>query len=151
MKTTFSFVLVAFLILSGVAKSDIVSAQGNGLLQRTVPMYSSELYSIPLVCDGVEIDHLNGTLDIFCRMHYENGIIVWMIHNFNGFLTSNKTGEEFEIRGTRKIDNVDKDYTFRANIEGDQGSHYILFGSSNTLSPNSLIIDKAVCPAGSGQ
>ena len=151
MKTKISFVLVAFLILLGVAKSDIASAQGNGLLQRTVPMYSSELYSIPLVCDGVVFDHLNGRLDIFCRMHYENGKIVWMIHNFSGTLTSSSTGEDFEINGTRKIDNDETDYTFRANITGDLGSHYILFGSSNTLLPTGLTIYKGVCPSGAGQ
>jgi hypothetical protein len=150
MKTTISFTLVAFMVLLGVAKSEVTSAQGNGLLQGTVPMYSSELYSIPLVCDGVEIDHLEGRLDIFCRMHYENGIIIWMIHNFSGSLTSS-TGEVFEINGTRKIDSVEKDYTFRANIKGSLGSHYILFGSSNTLKPTDLTIYKAVCPSGADQ
>jgi hypothetical protein len=151
MKITISFVLLAFMLLLGIAKSEVASAQGNGLLERTVPMYSSELYSIPLVCYGVEVDHLNGKLDIFCRMHYENGSIVWMIHNFSGFLTSSRTGEVFEINGTRKIDSVEKDYTFRANIAGDLGSHYILFGSSNTLKPTDLTIYKAVCPSGAGQ
>jgi hypothetical protein len=139
------------MLLLGVAKSEVVSAQGNGLLERTVPMYSSEVYSIPLVCEGVAVDHLDGRLDIFYRMHYENGIIVWMIHNFSGSLTSSLTGEVFEINGTRKIDNVEKDYTFRANITGDLGSHYILFGSSNTLKPATLIIEKAVCPSGAGE
>lgn len=123
MKTTFTSVLLAFMLLLGVAKSEVASAQGKGLLERKVPMYSSELYSIPLVCEGVEVDHLNGRLDIFCRMHYENGVIVWMIHNFSGSLTSSSTGEVFDINGTRKIDSVDKDYNFRANITGDLGSH----------------------------
>jgi hypothetical protein len=157
MKTAIYFVLVAFLILLGGAKSDVNSAvQPNenqlksGPTDQTVPMYTREMYSIPLICDGVEIDRLNGMLEVFCRMHYENGKIIWMIHNFSGFLTGS-TGEVFEIKGTRKIDSIEKDYTFRTNIKGDRGSHYILFGSSITTSPYTLTIDKAICPSGPNQ
>lgn len=156
MKTAISFVMIAFLILLGSAKSDFSTElqPDKSLLQpgpgdQTVPMFTSELYSIPIICDGVVIDHLNGRLDVFCRMHYDNGVIVWMIHNFSGFLAGS-TGEVFEVAGTRKIDSVEKNYTFRSNIKGDRGSHYILSGTSNTTAPTTLIIEKAVCPQSSG-
>jgi hypothetical protein len=143
MKKTICFSLVAFLIVLGVAKSDVASAQSNpGSLQRTVPMFTTENYTIPIYCDGILVDILKGSVESFCRMHYENGVIVWMIHNFNGILTS-KSGEVFEFIGVRKIDSVEKEYTIHANIKGDLGSHYIILYSVNS---GKLIIEKAICP-----
>jgi hypothetical protein len=142
MKTTISFVLMAFLIVLGIAKSDVASAQSNpGSLQRTVPMFTSETYTIPIYCDGILVDILKGNVTSFCRMHYEDGKIVWMIHNFNGIFTSN-SDEVFEFIGVRKIDSV-KEYTLHANIKGDQGSHYIILYEVNS---GGLSIDKAICP-----
>jgi hypothetical protein len=155
MKKTISFVLVAFLILLGVAKTDVASAQ-----LRLVPMSYVETYSatkltpIPIICDGVVIDHLSGSLDVFCRMfgYYDpaypgnNNYFhwLWMIHTYTGFLTG-EFGEVFEIRGVKKLDGIDKDFTFHLNIKGSSGSHYILF-ASGTNSPNyTFTVDRAVC------
>jgi hypothetical protein len=151
MKKTICFSLLAFLFLGGCSKSEDLAVNSNenqlksASVNNTVPMFTSELYNIPLVCDGIEIDRLQGRLDVFCRMHYENGIIVWMIHNFSGSLTDSK-GEVFDVNGVRKIDSVQKSYTFHSNIKGNLGSHYILYGTSVTTSPNTLIIEKASCP-----
>jgi hypothetical protein len=108
-------------------------------------MVTYEAYNIPLICDGLEVDRLKGVVEVFCRMHYEDGKIVWMIHNFNGILTS-KLGEVFELSGVRKIDSVEKEYTFRANIKGDQGSHFILLYTVNLVPPTTFTIEKAICP-----
>ena len=154
MKKIIYFSLVAFLILLGCSKDDDLGVNsGENELKSasdnsTILMPATwETYNIPVICDGVEIDRLAGKLDVFCRMHYEDGKLVWMIHNFSGFLTSTSvSGEVFEMKGTRKIDMVLANYTFRSNIKGDLGSHYILSGTSSTLSKNTLIIEKAVCP-----
>jgi hypothetical protein len=138
MKKTIYFSLVAFLMILGVAKTDIASAQ-------TVPMESSEKYDIPLICNGQEVDRLKGVVDIFCRMHYEAGKIVWMIHNFDAILTSN-SGEVFEFKGVRKIDSVEREYSIHANIKGDRGSHYILFYTVTMGPPPVLTVEKAICP-----
>jgi hypothetical protein len=137
MKKTIFFSLVAFLMVLGVAKTDIASAQ-------TVPMVSNEDYNIPLICDGQLVDQLKGNVEIFCRMHYENGKIVWMIHNIDAILTSN-SGEVFEFKGVRKIE-VGKEYSLHANIKGDRGSHYILLYTVTLGSPPVLTIEKAICP-----
>jgi hypothetical protein len=164
MKKAVYLSLVAILIVLGFAKSEVASAQGNGntgLVDRTFPMVTTEAYLaagrlIPIECDGVVIDHLSGTLDVFCRMfgHYDplnpNVFVTqWMIHNYSGFLVGvNK--EVFEIQGVKKIDSIDKVYTIHLNIKGDKGSHYIIIASGNT-SPYSFIIEKAVCPSSSDQ
>ena len=152
---------MAFLIVLGVSKSDMVSAQGKGnplqpgLVDRSFPMetteeYTSELRKIPISCDGVVVDRLSGSLDVFCRMfgHYDplnpNVFITqWMIHNYSGTLTGEK-GEVFEIQGVKKIDSIDKIYTFHLNLKGNMGSHYII-SASGTTSPYTFTIDKSVC------
>jgi hypothetical protein len=171
MKTAISFFLLAFMVLLGVAKSDIVSAQGNGKLSnpglhdRTFPMETKESYlygisnngrTIPIICDGVEVDRLNGTLDVFCRMfgHYDLldpkiFYTQWMIHNYSGSLNS-ETGEVFEIQGVKKIDSIDKIYFWHLNIKGDKGSHYIIF-ASGTTNPFTITIEKAVCPSNASE
>jgi hypothetical protein len=146
MKTAFFSILVALLIVLGVAKSDFVSAQSNpGSLQRTVPMFTPETYTIPIYCDGIIVDVLTGNVTSFCRMHYEDGVIVWMIHNIDGILKSTSlSGEVFEFTGVRKIESG-KEYTLHANIKGNQGSHYIILYSVNIIT-RLLTIEKAVCP-----
>ena len=161
MKRTIYFISVAILIVLGVTKSSLTSAQGNGnseFVDRAVPMITTENYyysplmdrTIPVICDGIEVDRLSGTLDVFCRMfgHYNPlnptvFVTQWMIHNYSGSLVGT-SGEVFDIQGAKKIDSIDKVYTWHLNIKGDRGSHYILFASGVT-SPFIITIEKAVC------
>ena len=166
MKKAIYFSLVAFLIVLGFAKSDMASGQGNGnaaLADRTFPMVTKEAYLagakiIPVECDGVVVDHLTGTLDVFCRMfgHYDpiNPNIFytqWMIHNYFGTLKSsnevNGSYEVFEVQGVKKIDSQEMVYDWHLNLKGDMGNHYIIFASGTTV-PFTFTIDKAVCPSG---
>jgi len=169
MKTLLCFSLLTFLILSGCSKiaNDPAAKQDENLLKSgtnnyTVPMtfkeaFTSTVKQIPVECDGVVIDHLTGTLDVFCRMfgHYDPNfpgddnkfISLWMIHNYSGILTSTSgSGEIFDIQGVKKMDMVEKDFSFHLNVKGNLGSHYIL-SASGTNAPNyTFTVEKAVCP-----
>ena len=58
-------------------------------------------------------------------MHYEDGAIVWMIMRYTGSLTSEKTGEVFEIK---EIDKQDLPQTgiisFHSNIKKETKAPY---------------------------
>ena len=152
MKTTISFILMAFLIILGSAKSDYSSSArtdenllGSGSADRAISHRFQGGYWTPLICDGVEVDVLEGSLDVHCVMHYENGNIVWMIMRYTGTLTGPKTGEVFEIK---EIDMSDLPktgiITFHSNITGDKGSHIISSATINTDTWE-LIWNKSVC------
>ncbi len=152
MKTTISLVLMAFLILSGVTKSDFASAAkpnenllNSGSADRTISHRFSGYYWTPLYCDSVEFDILEGYLDVHCVMHYENGSIVWMVMRYTGSLTSQKTGEVFEIKEIDKSDLPQAGIiTFHSNIKGDNGTHIITSGAIN-METWGLTINKAIC------
>lgn len=168
MKKTIYSSLVVFLIVLGCSKVEDVSVVNpnenqlkSGIIDRTIPMTFRESFTsaakiIPIECDGIVVDHLSGTLDVFCRMYgyYPEGqegndaafVSEWMIHNYSGTLTSTSgSGEIFGIQGVKKMDMVAKNFTFHLNVKGNLGSHYILF-ASGTNSPYSFTIEKAVCP-----
>jgi hypothetical protein len=186
MKKTIYVTLMAFLLLLGCSKSanDLTANQDENQLQsaknvqpsvdRTVlmPPYketypSGKLTLIPVMCDGVIIDHLTGSLDVLCRMfghfhpdwpegtpgdlnHFQSQ---WMIHSYSGTLTSTSgSGEVFDVQGTKKMDVIGKVFTFHLNINGNQGNHYIV-SASGTNAANSLgytfTIERAVCPGSS--
>jgi len=163
MKKTIYFSLVAFLFVMGCSKSDdsTINQDENvlksGIVERNYPMETTGVFIIPVICDGVEIDRLTGKLDIWCRMfgYYDSTgkfIGQWRVQTFEGTMTSTSgSGEVFNVKGSRKIDNINTEFTLRANIIGNQGSHYVLSGSSDTLPPGGLIIDKATCPQMAGE
>ena len=160
MKNIVFFFLSAFLLFLGCSKSDEIAVNPNenqlksGIIERNYPMETTGTFIIPVICDGVEIDRLTGKLDIWCRMfgYYDSAgkfIGQWRVQTFEGTLTSTSgSGEVFYVKGSRKIDNINTEFSLRANIKGNKGSHYILSGSSDTLPPGGLIIDKATCPSG---
>lgn len=175
MKTLIYFLLISSIIFLGCSKndddlnSDLINNQLKPELNAkgsqttyTVPMtfveaFTSTAKKIPIECDGVVIDHLSGTLDVFCRMfgYYPEGqegndalfVSEWMIHNYYGTLASTSgSGEIFEIQGVKKMDMIEKNFTFHLNIKGNLGSHYILFASGTNAPSYTFTIEKAVCP-----
>jgi hypothetical protein len=152
MKTTISFVLVAFLILLGSAKSDVVSAvqpTGNqlksGSADRTISHRFTSWSWTPLSCDGAVIGGLWVELDVHCVMHYENGAVVWMIMRYTGSFTNQDTKEVFKINevNTNSLPQPGT-ITFRSNVIGDKGSHII---TSGTINPETweFTFNKSVC------
>lgn len=155
MKKTIYFSLVAFLILLGCSKSDdvsVVNPDENQLKStaenESVSWYVSGGYGIPLVCDDVQVGYLFGwPIEWHIIDHYAKGQLVWTIYNTTGSLTNRSTGEVFKIQESDRLIWTQGDYSFHANLVGDQGSHYILFGSFDPISFE-VYVDKAVCPNG---
>lgn len=97
MKKTIYYSLVVCIIGLGVAKTDVATAQNKTVPMSYVEKYtSSNLGPIPIICEGVEVDHLSGDLDVFCRMFgyfdpaYPGNLSkfhsFWMIHSYSGTL-----------------------------------------------------------------
>ena len=66
-----------------------------------------------------------------------------MIHNYSGSLVGT-SGEVFDIQGVKKIDSIDKVYTWHLNIKGDRGVT-ISFLLQGLQALSQLTIEKAVC------
>ena len=155
MKKSVYFGLVAFLILSGCSKSDDVSFvnQDDYKLKSTtangsVSWYTSGGYYIPLVCNEVEVGYIFGwPIEWHIIDHYNNGQLVWSIYNTTGSLTNRSTGEVFKIQESDRLIWTQGDYSFHANLNGDQGSHYILSGHFDPISFD-IFVERAVCPDG---
>lgn len=104
-------------------------------------------YISPLVCDGKQVDEITGDIEWHVVDQFKNGELVWSLYTPSGSLTSQSTGEVFEIHESDKIMWAQGIYTFHANLIGTQGSHYILFGHAD-LATWEIVFDKAVCPNG---
>jgi len=155
MKKSIYFSLVAFLILSGCSKSDdysVVNPAENQLKSTltngSVSWFTSGGYGIPLVCDEVQVGYLFGwPIEWHIIDHYNKGQLEWTIYNTTGSLMNRSTGEVFKIQESDRLIWTQGDYSFHANLIGDQGTHYILSGRFDPIS-FAVFVDKAVCPNG---
>jgi len=113
-----------------------------------VSWYYSGGYGIPLVCDDVQVGYISGwPVDWHVIDHYKNGEIEWSIYKASGSLTLKSTGEVFEIQESDKIFYSKGNFSFHANLVGNQGSHYILSGNFDPITYE-VFVEKAVCPNG---
>jgi hypothetical protein len=156
MKKTFYFSLMAILVLLGCSKVENDSAvKPDGNQFKAAPVngsvswiLSGYFYYLPIECDGVEAGFVyGGPIDWHIIDHYKNGEVVWTMYKVNGSLTNIPTGEVFKIQESDKLIWSKGDYTFHANLIGNQGGHYILSGRYNPIT-GEVFIDKAVCPNG---
>jgi hypothetical protein len=154
MKRIIYLSLVLFLIILGCSKSDdfpvnpgedqLKSATDNG----SVSWYVSSGYYIDLVCNDVQVGYVFGwPIEWHIIDHYENGELEWTMYKTNGSLTNRSTGEVFKIQESDKLIWSSGDYTFHANLIGNQGSHYILSGHFDPITFE-VFVDKATCPNG---
>jgi hypothetical protein len=147
--------LMAFLFTMGCAKvSNDPAAKPDVNQVKALPYdgsvswsYSSG-YGVPLVCDEVQVGSVFGwPIEWHIIDHYKNGELDWSIYNANGSLTNRYTGEIFKIQESDKYLYSKGDFVFHANLIGNQGTHYILFGHFDPITYE-VFIDKAVCPNG---
>ena len=149
------FSLMVFLFTMGCAKvTNDPSAKPDGSQLKALPVNGSVSwsfssgYGIPLVCDGVEVGYVFGwPIDWHVIDHYKNGELEWTKYSANGTLTNRNTGEVFRIQESDKFQYSIGDYTFHANLMGNQGTHYILFGHYDPITFE-IFVDRAVCPNG---
>jgi hypothetical protein len=90
----------------------------------------------PVYCaDDELIDFLVGYEDVYLVTHYRDGTPVWVGYHATGELTSQITGEVFKV-----LDNDWKQsyeipaVTFRMNLIGDKGNHYLITQTWTVLS-----------------
>lgn len=147
---------MVFLIFIGCSKSSddvaVVNPSENQLksasTDKTVSYYISSAYYIPLVCDGLEVGFVFGwPIEWHIIDHYKNGELEWTMYKTNGSLTNRSTGEVFKIQEADKLIWSQGDFTFHANLIGNQGSHYIFSGRFDPITYE-VLVDKAVCPNG---
>ena len=89
-------------------------------------------YWLPVVCDGIEVDHLLGdreSLKVHVIIHYKNGEMEWgKFLVSGGSLKSENTGETFAIHESNKLQFGDDGLPYlitHTNAIGDMGTHYI--------------------------
>jgi hypothetical protein len=135
MKKSISFVLVAFLILFGIAKTNVVSAQ-NVTHPFTMSHYGNWEQTVPLYCeDGVPIE-VEVVTDWHCVCHYlynaewDGFDQVWMLMRWRGSFTYN--GVDYEINdqvtwgkhlGSDWNNPLYYNIEFNSNVKGSDGSH----------------------------
>lgn len=133
MKKSISFVLVAFLILLGLAKTDTVSAQ-LGAQDKTYVHPGYGWVAVPLNADGT--DQVWVATEFRCVCHWIGGIMQWM-HMWYQFEFS-IGDEDFKVKtendyaiGAAKNDEYSSWFavTFRCNIQGSKGTHIVALGT----------------------
>ena len=126
-----------------------LSAQSDSLVKvinkTDVFTYDNSVYSFPVYCNGEIVDILWGNIKVKGLYHVEKGLFKWAMYIWDGELEG-LYGEVFQIHWSVKVF-LPKlgDITYRFNLVGNMGSHYI---NSGTSDPNTgiLTIDKTVCP-----
>ena len=115
--------------------------------QKTTAHTDSYDTDFDLWCGDKIVDHIRGTMYYHCVMQYdENDVLLFMNMTYNGFLTSDNTGEVFKYKEITTFDlsKSDMNSNFHFNVKGDKGSHFIVFGKYLNEDPW-IIIDKAKC------
>lgn len=141
MKKSFSFVLVALLILLGAAKSNVVLAQSN---QFSWSHYGNMDQYVPLCVDesGKPVEVMVNTW-FHCVCHWINGQQTYMNMRWRGTFTYNNV--EYEINdmvfyGKKEVaDWWDPAYytvRFNSNVKGSDGSHLVASGILTMYDPS---------------
>jgi hypothetical protein len=139
MKKAFSFILVSFLILIGVARSELISAQpdkSNGSNDCTISHYGGDWMAVPLYLDesGTPIEVWVYTW-FHCVCHYINGQQTFMNMRWRGTWTYN--GVDYELndmvfwnkeKGMDWNDPLYNTLRFVSNVKGSDRSHLIASG-----------------------
>jgi hypothetical protein len=146
MKTK-KLLLLCLLIGMGLT---VVSAQSTNKGDNRAISYKVQIWGwMPAYCDGFHED-LYSILDVHVIDKYQDGVVVSSISQWKGE-TISSTGEIFKWREVDKVEILDVvapqpyDLAFHVNLNGDQGSHFILSGTVNYIKPVTITIDKAVC------
>ena len=134
MKKIAFIILAATLILMGCSKNDDFPEGNNDDLQlksadsRTVNSRTTGYGEMPLICEGEEIEPIEGPFDSHWVDHYKNCELQWTIYSSRGTVTSS-SGENFIVQDAGKFDKSKKGpYMWHSNARGDQGTHLILSG-----------------------
>lgn len=142
MKTKVILLLCLFM---GLMQIQQVSAQGKA--NKADQGWFTSTYWSPVYCDGEMVDLLEGgelRVHYVFRMFKNGSVLAKEVDQIKGTVTSS-TGEVFKIRETDKYKYIDGwVLTWRYNLIGDMGSHYI--GTlTYSYKTGELIIGHTVC------
>ena len=101
-------------------------------------------YWQPVICDGVQIDYLTGSVLQHKVYHYKDGELVKQeTHTYGEVISTG--GEVFKLNEKDKEFVTEGSVVWHFNLVGNQGSHYI--GTMYWDYINDIfIVDKAICP-----
>lgn len=121
-----------------------INAQDNP--NAAIQFWAQGTYWTPVFCGGEMVDNLEGgTIRVHVVYRYKNGNFFKEIDQIKGEVTSDKTGEVFQIREIDKTYKEDVWYvTWHYNLIGNQGSHYIGTITYN-YSNGAITFDNTVC------
>ena len=112
------FYLVSICLLFG-ALSTQLSAQ-------SVSSWETGGFYTYVVCDGVYLGYIYGTMDYHLVRHFEDGELAHVIYQAKGEAESSFSDETFSYKEKGKI-NFDKETeNYVLHLKGDQGSSYMM-------------------------
>ncbi len=148
------FLLCLSLLVLSIAcnkENDLTSSPDESALKsadtKTYQWKTESGYFTPLICDGEEVDYLEGNIAAHWRWNIQDGENKWILITFMGELTST-SGETFTIMEQDKIRFMEgsyEHYAVRWNIKGDWGNHYIGMGYVD-LDTWEVVPEKSMCP-----
>jgi hypothetical protein len=128
MKTKTFFLICFFLGIGLTQLSAQKGKNGNGAVVTDF-IWDGYYIDIPVVCGEALVDRIVGIASSHLISFYVDGIKVGEKEKFSGQVTNSRTGEIFEIKDIYISDFEDMGGNGHWNLNGDQGSHYIIFYS----------------------
>ncbi len=130
-------------LIAGMALTQVSAQNGKDLTGSEVTYVTWDTWYVPVYCEGEQVDFLAGSVILHHIGHYHEGAWVWgHCQIFSEVVSS--TGEVFSVN------EIDKDVqgtgTAHLNLQGDQGSRYILFFTFDDATGGELTLVRAVCP-----
>jgi hypothetical protein len=123
MKAKSLFLLCLFM---GLAMMPLSAQNGkNGTGSVPTVYFIDWPSSIPIYCDGVQIDVLTSTnFNSKAVDHFTLGQLTWEIAKITNVIYTGKNEEKFVVDGTQKVNASNMLFYFSGNFKGDKGNHY---------------------------
>ena len=144
MKTKTFLLLVIFL---GIGLTQLSAQAGTTGKGTVVDRYAWDGYSLPVYCNGAQIDNLQGSVSVLEIVHYgKNGEWAWATHICSGTVASTSgSGEVFMIKELdKKYENGAPTQDIVVIAVGNHRTHYVLTFIFDT-STYELIPEKSIC------
>jgi len=100
---------------------------------KSVSVWSSYYFEIPVICNGTQVDFLTGTIEAHYIVHFNNGEFSFQLSQAKGEAESTSgSGEVFQLKSHDKLgdqvaEDTNSDLIFgNYLLRGDKGTLYIL-------------------------
>ena len=135
-------------LLTGIGLTQLSAQNSNANPNATgtysVQFWFSSTYWSPVYCGDQMVDFLEGGEIIVHRIgHRVEGKLLWRIEQIRGEVTS-VTGEVFTIRELDKTDAIEMAITWKYNLHGSWGNHYLGILTQNLLT-GEITVGPTIC------